>query len=57
MWPQEIIHKNLMSPLAGCKLDFRQGQGRGKKHVKTQSVLMNRANILALPNRRKHQSK
>ena len=34
MRPQEIIHKKLMRPLADCKLDFRQGQGRGKNHVK-----------------------
>lgn len=57
MRPQEIIHKKLMRPLADCKLDFRQGQGRGKNHVKNNQFAMNRANILALPNRRKHQSK
>lgn len=37
-----------MRPLAGCKLDFRQGEGRGKNQVKNTPFVMNRANILAL---------
>lgn len=48
-----------MRPLAGCKLDFRQsgGGGSGESHFRKKQFVMNRTNILALHNRRKHQSK